>query len=89
MISYILKKQQKQQNKSDMQLHFQFSGSLATALCVQTVYEGCACLCVACVSTYTLVCACVHVCGRQSVGVWTEGVSRGRVFCARISRCPE
>lgn len=45
-----------------MQLHFQFSGSLATvvtALCVQTVYEGCVCLCIACVSTYTLVCACV------------------------------
>lgn len=43
-------------------------------------------------------CMCVHICSlfvhtcmcvRESVRVWTEGVSRGRVFCARISRCPE
>lgn len=34
---------------------------------------------------YMHTCQCV----RQSVRVWTEGVSRGRVFCARISRCPK
>lgn len=33
-----------------------------------------------CVSTYAVVCACVHVCVRQSVRLGMEGVSRGRVF---------